>query len=63
MTKITKDAFRKMYDERLTLQEMNKTIYEIYGVRIPVTEISSILHSMGLNPKTKKLKPKYELID
>ena len=63
MTQITKDTFRKLYDQRLTLQEMNKTIYEIYGVRIPITQISSILHSMGLNPKTKKLKPKYEIID
>ena len=63
MTQITKDAFRKMYDQRLTLQEMNKHIYDVYGVRIPITQISSILHSMDLNPKTKKLKPKYEIID
>lgn len=63
MTQITKDTFRKMYDQRLTLQEMNKHIYEVYGVRIPITQISSILHAMGLNPKQKKLKPKYEIID
>jgi len=63
MTQITKETFRKMYDQRLTLQEMNKHIYDVYGVRIPITQISSILHSMDLNPKTKKLKPKYEIID
>lgn len=63
MTQITKETFRKLYDQRLTLQEMNKYIYDVYGVRIPVTQISSILHSMDLNPKTKKLKPKYEIID
>ena len=59
--KITASYLRSLYDERLTLKEMNARIKQDHGVSISVVDISKMYKSIGLNPRNKQLKPKWEL--
>lgn len=59
--KITANYLRSLYDERLTLKEMNVRIKEDHGVSISTVDISKMFKSIGLNPRNKQLKPKWEL--
>jgi hypothetical protein len=59
--KITASYLRSLYDERLTLKEMNARIRQDHGVSISVVDISKMYKSIGLNPRNKQLKPKWEL--
>lgn len=59
--KITASYLRSLYDERLTLKEMNARIREDHGVSISTVDISKMFKSIGLNPRNKQLKPKWEL--